>query len=115
MKQPTRSATDGSLGARMARAVGGKDASTLRALFATPVTFRAVTPRRFWDAETAVGVVDVFLSVWFGPDKHVTEMTSLTTDNVGDVQKVSYRLKVGLASGPSVIEQVMYYTESKGV
>ena len=86
----------------------------LRGLLATPVTFRAVTPRRFWDAETAVGVADVILGRWFGPDKQVTDITSLATDCVGDVKKVSYRLAVDLESGPSVIEQVVYYTEADG-
>ena len=86
----------------------------LRGLLATPVTFRAVTPRRFWDADTAIGVADVILGVWFGPDKQVTDITSLATDSVGDVQKVSYRLRVDLESGSSVIEQVIYYTQVDG-
>ncbi len=83
----------------------------LRGLFSTPVTFRAVTPRRFWDAETAVGVADIILGTWFGPDKQVTDIISLKTDRIGDVQKVSYRLRVDLDSGPTVIEQVVYYTQ----
>jgi hypothetical protein len=115
MSLPTRSATDRSLGTELAHAIAAQDARTLRGLLSTPVTFRAVTPHRFWDAETAMGVVDVILGVWFGSDKQVTDMTSLATDNVRDVQKVSYRLRVSLESGPSVIEQVVYYTESKGV
>jgi len=86
----------------------------LRGLFSTPVTFRAVTPRRFWDAETGVGVADIILGIWFGPDKQVTDITSLETDSVGDAEKVSYRLSVDLESGPSVIEQVVYYTETNG-
>src|SRR4051794_4980907 len=114
MKQPTRSATDGSLGARMARAVGGKDASTLRALFATPVVFRAVTPRRFWDAETAVDVVDIVRGPCFRPDRTVPEITLLEPDVVGDVQKVSSRRRVPQPSGPATIEQVAYYTEQDG-
>lgn len=114
MSQPTRSDTDRSLGTELAHAIAAQDARVLRGLLSTPVTFRAVTPRRFWDAETAVGVVDVILGVWFGPDKHVTDITSLATDSVGDVQNVSYRLWVDLDSGPSVVEQVIYYTEAGG-
>jgi hypothetical protein len=114
MRQPTRSATDCSLGERLARAIAAKDASALRALFATPVTFRGVTPRRFWDAETAVEVADVVLGTWFGPDKVVTGLTSIETGTVGDLDKVSYRLEVDLESGPSLIEQVAYFTEENG-
>ena len=114
MSQPTPSATDRCLGTELAHAVAAQDARGLRGLLSTPITFRAVTPRRFWDAETAVGVVDVIVDGWFGPDKHVREITSLVTDRVGDVRKVSYRLSVDLDSGPSVIEQVVYYTQADG-
>ena len=111
MSPPTRSATDRPLGARLAQAIATKDQRELQALFSTPVTFRGVTPRRFWDAEDPVGVADIVLSTWFGPDKTITEIISLHTDTVGDVEKVSYRMAVELASGPSVIEQVAYYSE----
>lgn len=98
----------------MAYAIAAKDARALRALFSTPVTFRGVTPRRFWDAETPVGVADIALGSWFGPDKTITEVTSIETDTVGDVDKVSYRMAVDLESGPSIIEQVAYYRERHG-
>lgn len=114
MSQPTRSATDPSLGTELAHAIAAQNAEVLRGLFATPVTFRAVTPRRFWDAETAVGVADIILGIWFGPDKQVTDITSLQTESVGDTHKVSYRLHVDLDSGPTVIEQVAYYTQTNG-
>jgi hypothetical protein len=114
MSPPTPSVTDRLLGIDLSHAIARQDAKALRSLISTPVTFRAVTPKRFWDAETAVEVADVILGVWFGPDKQVTDIASLETDSVGDVQKVSYRLRVDLESGPSVIEQVIYYTEADG-
>jgi hypothetical protein len=114
MSPPTPSVTDRLLGNDLAHAIARQDAKALRSLISTPVTFRAVTPKRFWDAETAVEVADVILGVWFGPDKQVTDIASLETDSVGDIQKVSYRLRVDLESGPSVIEQVIYYTEADG-
>ena len=114
MSQPTRSATDRSLGTELAHAIAAQDARALRSLLSTPMTFRAVTPRRFWDADTAVGVADVILGIWFGPDRQVTGITSLNTDSVGDVEKVSYRLSVDIETGPSVIEQVIYYSDAGG-
>jgi hypothetical protein len=98
----------------MAQAIAAHDAAALRALFSTPVTFRGVTPRRFWDAETAVDVADIALGNWFGPDKTVTGILSIETDTVGSVQKISYRMAVDLPAGPSVVEQVAYYTEQNG-
>ena len=114
MSRPTHSATERSLGTDLAHAIAGQDATALRSLISTPVRFRAVTPKRFWDAETAVEVADVILGVWFGPDKSVTDLSRLATDRVGDVGKVSYCLSVDLESGPSVIEQVAYYTGLDG-
>jgi hypothetical protein len=107
-------ATDRSLGAQMAYAIAAKDETAFRARFSTPVIFRAVTPRRFWDADTPMGVSDIVLGTWFGPDKTITAVTFVESDTVGDVKKVSYRMKVDLASGPSVIEQVAYYSEHDG-
>jgi hypothetical protein len=98
----------------MAYEIAAKDMTALRALFSTPVTFRAVTPSRFWDAETPVGVVDIVLGTWFGPDKTITDVTSVDSATVGDVAKVSYRMMVDLPSGPSVIEQVAYYSGRHG-
>lgn len=114
MNQPTRSVTDRSLGAQLADAIAAKDGGELRALFSTPVIFRAVTPRRFWDAEDPIGVSDIILGTWFGTDKTITEVISIQADTVGDVRKVSYRMAVDLESGPSVIEQVAYYSERDG-
>ena len=114
MNPPTRSATDRSLGAQLAHAIAAKDGDELRALFSTPVIFRGVTPRRFWDAEDPVGVSDIVLGTWFGPDKTITELISIQTDTVGDVEKVSYRMLVDLEAGLSVIEQVAYYSEQDG-
>jgi hypothetical protein len=115
MSRPTPSAIEQTLGTDLVHAIARQDARALRRLIATPVTFRAVTPRRFWDAETAVEVADVMVGVWFGPDKKVTDISWLAADSVGDVAKVSYRLLVDLATGPSVIEQVIYYTVEEGL
>jgi hypothetical protein len=114
MRQPTPSATEVCLGTLLAHAVVAGDVHAFTGLFSTPVLFRAVTPRRFWDAETPLGVADIVLGTWFGPGKTVTDVLFLATETVGDVQKVTYRLAVSLESGPSVIEQVAYYTEQDG-
>src|SRR3954452_13439005 len=107
--------SQGTLGARLAEAIATKDEAGLRVLFSTPVTFRAVTPRRFWDAETPVGVADIVLGAWFGPDKRVTRVIDVETGTVGDVNRVSYRMAVDLDSGPTEVEQVAYYSEADGL
>lgn len=111
MSQPTPSATDRTLGVQLAAAIAAKDGGQFRALFSTPVIFRGLTPHRFWDAEDPLGVSDIVLDTWFGSGKRIIEVISVQTDTVGDVEKVSYRMAVDLDTGPSVIEQVAYYSQ----
>ena len=108
MNRPTPSATE-TLGARLAGAIEVRDRTALRRLFAMPVQFRAVTPSRFWDAETPSDVADIVLGTWFGEGKQVTEVSLVEDDTVGDISKISYRMSVATESGPTVIEQVAYY------
>lgn len=108
MNRPTPSATE-TLGARFAAAIEVHDRTALRDLFATPVEFRAVTPRRFWDAETPTDVADIVLGTWFDGGKQVMHVSLVEDDTVGDLSKISYRMSVATESGPTVIEQVAYY------
>ncbi len=98
----------------MAHAIAEKDGAAIRGLFATPVAFRAITPRRYWEAEDPGGVCDIILGTWFGPEKTVTDIISIDSERVGDVEKVSYRMAVELGEGRSVVEQVAYYSEQDG-
>src|SRR6185437_4871090 len=117
MKQPTRSATEQALGIQLAQAIADQDVAALRALFATPVAFSAVTPKRFWDAETAVEAVDdILLGAWFGPDRTVvTGMSVLDSGTVGDVEKVTYQLTLVRDGQPAVVEQLAYLTTDHGL
>lgn len=108
MSRPTPSATE-TLGARFAAAIAARDETTLRSLFATPVEFRAVTPRRFWDAETPSDVADIVLGTWFDDTTHVTHVDLVDDDHVGGVAKVTYRMTMDIPTGPAVVEQVAYY------
>ncbi len=116
MKQPTPSATEReTLGRRLAAALAAQDAVALRELFATPLVFRAVTPKRFWDAESAVEVVDdIMLGTWFHPGVSVTGMTLIADEAMGEVHKVGYRMAVQTDFGPAVVEQVGYYSLTAG-
>jgi len=110
----TKTVDTTTLGEQMAHAIAAHDTTRLCSLFATPVVFRAVTPRRFFDAETPIGVVDIALGVWFDPSKTVTGLSRLETGVVGDVERVSYRIDVTIDSAPAVIEQVAYYSHERG-
>ena len=119
MSLPTRSATEpdvaaAPLGDRLALAIAARDRTALRELFTTPVRFRAVTPRRFWDAETPVGVEDIVFGAWFPDEMTVTDVRLLERDPVTHTGKFAYRLSVDTPVGPTVVEQVGYYQEAEG-
>jgi hypothetical protein len=109
MSRPTPSATE-TLGAQFAMAIEGRDRPALRKLLATPVQFRAVTPSRCWDAKTPSDVADIVLGTWFPEGRQIARMRPVEDDTVGDISKVTYRMSVATESGPSVIEQVAYYS-----
>ena len=113
MSQLTRSATD--LGVALAEALTAGDPEQARALFATPVDFRAVTPSRAWEAETAVDLVDdILLGTWFGPSRTPRHLVQVGTDQVGDRCRVTYRISVDDPEMPTVVEQTAYYSVTDG-
>ncbi len=114
MNQRTRSVSDASLGVQLAHAIAAKDGDAIRALFSSPVVFRGVTPSRFWEAEDPGGVGEIILGTWFGPGRVITGIVSTQSETIGDVEKVTYRMDVDQAMGPSVIEQVAYYSQEDG-
>ncbi|QXJ22894.1 hypothetical protein AGRA3207_003971 [Actinomadura graeca] len=100
----------GTLGERFARALAAKDRHALRTLLGDPIDFKALTPGRHWDAESADEVVDgIVLGRWFEPDDHIERLLHVATDRVGDREHLSYRLEVRTGDGRHLVEQQVYY------
>ncbi len=98
------------LGTRFAEAIAAKDAHTITALLAPDVDFRALTPRKFWEASTPADVLDVLFANWFEPDDHIDALVGVTVGTpVEDTQQVGYRLSVTNPDGPHTVEQQAYY------
>lgn len=99
-----------SVGARFARALAAKDRAALRDLLAAEVDFRAMTPRRFWEAGTAAEIVDdVLLGAWFEEQDVIDRVEEVTDGAVGDRRRVAYRFHVTTPDGPHLVEQQAYY------
>ena len=87
-------------------ALGRKDAAGLKALLRPDVEFRAMTPGRFWEAESADAVVDdIILGRWFEPSDEITELLGVETATVGTRQRVGYRFGATNSEGSFVVEQ----------
>jgi hypothetical protein len=115
MSRPTRSATElVALDERLASAIATRDRAAFRSLFTTPVRFWAVTPRRFWDAETPVEVEDIVFGHWFPEGVAVSDVRMLERQPVAHSAALGYRMWVQTPVGPTVVEQVGYYQETEG-
>jgi hypothetical protein len=118
MSQPLRSATESSapvpVGERFARALASKDRATLCALLTDPVDFRALTPRRHWEATTPGDVAEVILGAWFGPADDIEAALAFSNSSLPGRERVSYQLRVRNADGVFVVEQQAYYNTEGG-
>ncbi len=113
---PTSSATSPRtelLGPAFAHAVSRRDFAQVTELLCPDVEFRALTPRRAWDAPTSEEVVRV-LNTWFHATTIVDDVLAVRTDVVGDRHCVTYRFAGERAGERFVIEQHAYYTERDG-
>jgi hypothetical protein len=98
------------LGQRFAAAIAAKDSAAISSLLAPDVDFRALTPRKFWEAATPAEVLDVLFANWFGETDHIDELVEVTSGPpVEDTDHVGYRLAVTNPDGPHTVEQQAYY------
>lgn len=102
------------LGERFAKALAAKDEAEVRAITSPDLDFRAMTPRRFWEAHTHDDLVTVLFGNWLEPSDEVVALLGTSTGEVSTRQHVSYRLHLRNADGDSVMEQQMYYQAADG-
>lgn len=103
---------DAAVGRAFAAAVARRDFDELATLLHPEVDFRALTPRRTWEAATPDEVLDV-LRTWFGPAT-VEQVLAIDSSAVGDRQHVAYRLRGVRDDAPFVIEQQAYFDVRDG-
>lgn len=96
-----------------ARAVAAKDHDRVRELLHPELDFRAMTPKRIWEAEDPNGVVDA-LCIWFDDGDHIEALDALDLDSFADRERVGYRLRVRNADGEHLVEQQAYLSERDG-
>lgn len=98
------------VGESFATALAAKDNAALRALLSDSIDFHALTPGRCWQAVTPRQVVDdIVLGTWFGPDKEIVELRSVSPSQVAGRQHVAYQLLVHTAGTDYLVEQQAYY------
>jgi hypothetical protein len=101
------------LGREFADALSRQDFQQLVELLDPGVDFRALTPRRAWEA-TSSGETLQTLQTWFPSSRTIDETIMLETDAFADCQRVAYRFRGHVADEPFVIEQQAYFRERDG-
>jgi SnoaL-like protein len=101
------------VGPAFAQALAARDFDKLRALLDPAVEFRALTPRRAWEADGDAETLALFQR-WFDLPTVVDEIDDVSSDSVGDRGHLSYRFLGHGDDGPFVIEQQVYFTERDG-
>lgn len=102
-----------SLGEDFARAVAAKDHDRVRDLLHPELDFRAMTPRKVWDATGPNDVVTA-LNTWFDEGDVIEALDAIETDAFADRQRVGYRLRIRNADGDHLVEQQAYLSERDG-
>jgi len=98
------------LGKDLAEAIAAKDADAVTAVLAPEVDFRALTPRKFWEATTPAAVLDILFENWFEETDHIDALVDVTVGTpVEDTQQVGYRFAITNPDGPHTVEQQAYY------
>lgn len=101
------------LGTAWAQAVAAKDDAAVRQLLHPELDFRAMTPRRIWEAENADDVLDA-VHLWFEDSDDIEELVDVETDEFADIDRVSYRFRIRNPDGLFLVEQQMYLREVDG-
>jgi hypothetical protein len=99
-----------SVGRKFAEAIARKDADALTALLTPELDFRALTPRKFWEATAPAGVVEIVFDNWFEDQDHIDALVEVTDGaDVEDTHQVGYRFAITTPDGPHTVEQQAYY------
>ncbi|HEX2850974.1 MAG TPA: hypothetical protein VHN98_10490 [Acidimicrobiales bacterium] len=107
--------TTNPVGEAFVHAVAAKDREALQALLGPDIDFRAMTPNRFWEADSPAAVVDdVILGRWFEEQDRIDGVIAIDHDRVADRDRVGYRLSVVTPDGRFVVEQQAYYGVDEG-
>lgn len=95
-------------------AIVARDFPRAQALMHPEVDFRAMTPKRTWEAEDPEGVEKV-LRAWFEhPEREVERVEPTEPGTIEDTARVGWRVYGTDASGPFVFEQQAFLREEAG-
>jgi hypothetical protein len=108
------STTQTSLGVDFARAFGARDRERIRELVDPELDFKALTPRRFWEASDVDGLLEILFDIWIRESDEIRGIEKLERDLFADRECVGYRFRVANEKGEYLVEQQAFVTERDG-
>ena len=75
---PARGPEVTTIGRQFAEALARKDRAALRGLLAPDVSFKGLTPGRFWEAEDPDGVFEIVFGTWFDDQDRIAPFETAT-------------------------------------
>jgi len=108
------STTQTSLGVDFARAFGARDRERIRELVGPELDFKALTPRRWWEAADADGLLEILFDIWIRDGDEIRAIEKLARDMFADRECVGYRFRVANEKGEYLVEQQAFVTERDG-
>ena len=97
-------------GSRFASALAAKDTEAMLALLSPTIEFRALTPRKNWEADDPQAVLEIIFGSWFEDSDVIEALESVEGGTVADREQLRYRLSVSNPEGRFVVEQQGYLT-----
>lgn len=97
-----------------ADAIAARDLAGAAGLVAQDVDFRAMTPRRIWEADGPAAVEEVLRAWLASPDEQVEAITTTTPAVIENTARVGWLVHRLDPDGPRVFEQQAYVREQDG-
>ena len=102
------------LGTDFAQSLAKKDFDHVAELLHPEVELRAVTPRKFWEADDPQTAISEVFRQWFGDADEIEELVKVESDAFADRERVGYRLRVRRDGVMHLVEQQAYLSERDG-
>ena len=106
--------TQGSAAHDLVEAIVAQDLSRAASLLHPEIDFRAMTPRKVWEADGPAEIEAIFRKWFASPGEEIHSIEATESATIQDATRVGWTVRISDADGPSVFEQQAYVRERDG-
>ncbi len=108
------STTSSTVAGAFAEAIVARDFAAARGLLHPAIDFRAMTPKRVWEADDPAGVEEVLRTWLADPDEDVAAVEAVERATVADTERAGWRVRGTGPDGAFTFEQQAFMRERDG-